>query len=63
MAMLRAILGLLALASLLACLVLPVMYFRGSLDNQHYKDLFVVVSAAWFVFAIWWAAAGKRRAS
>ena len=56
----RAILGLLALASLLTCLALPVMHFQGSLDNQTYKDYFLIASVAWFVFAISWAAQGKR---
>lgn len=56
----RAIFGLLALASLLACLVLPVMYFRGSLSNQAYKDLLLVASVAWFVFAIGWVAKGQH---
>lgn len=54
----RAILGFLALASLLACLALPVMHFQGSLDNQTFKDYFLIASATWFIFAIAWAAQG-----
>jgi hypothetical protein len=56
----RAILGLLALASLLVCLTLPVMHFQGSLDNQTYKDYFLIASAAWFVFAIAWSTQAKQ---
>jgi hypothetical protein len=55
----RIIWGLLALASLVACLALPVMHFQGSLDNQAYKDYFLIASAAWFVFAISWTVRGK----
>lgn len=57
----RAICGLFALASLVACLALPVMHFQGSLENQAYKDYFLMASAAWFVFAISWAAQGRSR--
>jgi hypothetical protein len=59
--MLRAILGILSLATLAACLVLPVLHFRGSLDNESYKHYFLIASAAWFVFAIPWAAQGKPK--
>jgi hypothetical protein len=57
----RAISGLFALGSLAACLALPVMHFQGSLDNQAYKDYFLIASVAWFVFAISWAVRGKSR--
>ncbi len=56
----RPILGFLALASLVAGLVLPVMLFQGSLDDQSYKHYFLITSAAWFIFAISWAAKGKK---
>jgi len=59
--MLKAVLGFLALASLVACLVLPILHFQGGLDNQAYKRYFLVASAAWFVFAIPWAAQGKPK--
>jgi hypothetical protein len=57
----RVIWGLFALASLIACLALPVLHFQGSLDNQAYKDYFLIASVAWFVFAISWAVRGKSR--
>jgi hypothetical protein len=56
----KAILGLFSLTSLLACLALPVMHFQGSMDNQTYKDYFLIASAAWFLFAIAWASQAKR---
>lgn len=59
--MLRAILGLLSLATLAACLVLPILHFQGSLDNQTYKHYLVAASVAWFVFAIPWVAQGKPK--
>jgi hypothetical protein len=54
--MLRVILGVLSLTTLAACLVLPVLHFQGTLDNQSFKHYFLVASAAWFIFAIPWAA-------
>jgi hypothetical protein len=59
--MARVILGILALATLAACLVLPILYFQGSLDNPTFKQYFMVASVAWFVFAIPWAARGNRK--
>jgi hypothetical protein len=61
--MARLILGFLALAMLVACLVLPILHFQGSLDNQTFKQYFLIVSVAWFVFAIPFAAQGKRKGS
>lgn len=58
----KAILVLFALASLLVCLALPVMHFQGNLDNQTYKDYFLIASAAWFLFAISWVAKKQGRA-
>jgi hypothetical protein len=57
----RMILGLLAVATLAACLALPILRFQGSLDDQTYKHYFLIASAAWFVFAIPWAAHGKSK--
>jgi hypothetical protein len=55
------ILGLLALATLAACLALPILHFQGRLDDQAYKHYFLIASAAWFVFAIPWAAQRKSK--
>ncbi len=59
--MARLILGFLALAMLGACLVLPVLHFQGTLDNPTFKQYFLAASVAWFVFAIPFAAQGKRK--
>ena len=42
---------LLALISLLACLVFPLMYFWGQISLPAYKNLLVAASLGWFVFA------------
>jgi hypothetical protein len=55
------ILGLLALATLAACLALPILRFQGTLDDSAYKHYFLIASAAWFLFAIPWAAQGKSK--
>jgi hypothetical protein len=59
--MVRLILGFLALAMLAACLILPILHFQGRLDNQSFKHYFLIVSVAWFVFAIPFAAQGKSK--
>ena len=42
---------LLALASLLACLAFPLMYFWGQVTLPACKNLLAGASLAWFVFA------------
>jgi hypothetical protein len=59
--MLKAILGFLSLATLAACLVLPVLHFQGRLDNQSYKNYLLAASVAWFVFAIPWVAQANTK--
>lgn len=59
--MLKAILGLLSLATLVACLALPIMHFQGSLDYLAYKQYLLIASIAWFVFAIPYVAQGKPK--
>ena len=56
----RMILGLLAVATLAACLALPILRFQGSLDDPTYKHYFLIASAAWFVFAIAWSTQAKQ---
>lgn len=45
---------LLALVSLLACLVAPVLLFNGVIDAATYKRALMAATAGWFVFAIAW---------
>jgi hypothetical protein len=61
--MLRVTFGVLALATLFACLTLPMLHFQGRLDNQTYKHYFLIASALWFVCAIPWAVLGKPKPS
>ncbi len=49
---------LLALLSLAACLAAPVAYFRGSLDEDAMKNLFLLASVVWFAASGFWS--GKR---
>ncbi len=61
--MIRLIAGIVAALSLLACLAVPVLYFQGEIEAEKYKDVFLIASAGWFVGAIVWQAAGKKKAS
>lgn len=45
----------LALASLAACLIVPVLYATGTLTEGDYKTAFLVASAGWFLFASLWS--------
>jgi hypothetical protein len=44
------------LVGLAVCLVSPVAYLRGSLDEEAMKALFLLGSAVWFVAASIWTA-------
>jgi hypothetical protein len=57
----KVILACLALATLVACLTLPILHFQGSLDNQTYKTYLLLASVAWFAFAIPWAAQANKK--
>ncbi len=48
----------LALVSLLACLVAPLLLFNGVIDAPTYKRVLVAATAGWFVFAIVWKVGG-----
>lgn len=50
---LKGLLGALALLSLAACLVFPVLYFLGRISEGGYKTGFLIASIGWFVFATW----------
>lgn len=56
----RVILPLL-LVSLAAGLAFPVLFFLGRMEAAAFKTGFLIASAVYFLFAILWAGAGKRR--
>jgi len=47
--MIKPIASVVALVSLAACLVAPVMYFVGRVEIDSYKTVFLIASIAWFV--------------
>ena len=47
--MIKPIASVVALVSLAACLVAPVMYFVGWVEIDSYKTVFLIASIAWFV--------------
>ena len=47
--MIKPIASIVALASLAACLVAPVMYFAGRVEIDSYQTVFLIASIAWFV--------------
>jgi hypothetical protein len=47
--------GLLSLASLAACLAVPVFYFHGGMTEAAYKQSLIAASLVWFVAATAWA--------
>ena len=49
--MIKPIASVVALVSLAACLVAPVMYFAGRVEIDSYKAVFLIASIAWFVAA------------
>jgi len=56
--------GGLAFAGLASCLAVAIFYFLGCISEGAYKTIFLLASAAWFVFAILrTAAAGKSEGS
>ncbi len=55
------LLGIAAVLSLAACLVFPVWFFLGKMEEGAYKALFLVFSIVWFVLAVAWDAAKNRR--
>ena len=49
--MIKPIASVVALVSLVACLVAPVLYFAGRVEIDSYKTVFLIASIAWFVAA------------
>ena len=47
--------GLLSLASLAACLAVPVVYFHGGMTEAAYKQSLIVASLVYFAAATTWA--------
>lgn len=54
------ILAVLALLSLVMCLVAPVLFFAGEISQRNYRLAFLLASVAWFVLATLWMAAARR---
>ena len=44
-------LQILAVLALLVCIWAPVQHFRGEISNADYKQLFLLGTIAWFLFA------------
>jgi hypothetical protein len=51
----------LSLTSLALCLVSPVLFFAGKISERTYRPAFLLTSIAWFVFAILWASAARKK--
>lgn len=49
--MIKPVLQLLAVGALVVCLVAPVQFFLGGLDEQNYRTVFLAGSIGWFVFS------------
>jgi hypothetical protein len=52
--MIRSLAGLLALACLVACLAVAILYFRGAMTVETFRQTFLLASLCWFVFAGAW---------
>ncbi len=48
------IVGLVALVSLAACLLVPILYYFSVIGDSAMKTGFALVSVVWFVAATWW---------
>ena len=53
--MVNAVVAVLSLASLAACLAAPLLHFFGALGEPAFKQVLAAASVAWFVFAITWS--------
>ena len=56
----KRIFQLLAVFSLVVCIVAPVRHFLGDISADAYKDIFLAGTAGWFVFATAAMSRGKR---
>jgi hypothetical protein len=42
------------------CVLLPVLFFLGRIEERAFKNLYLVVSAAYFVFASRWSSGDRK---
>jgi len=49
-----------SLIALAVCVLLPVLFFLGRIEERAFKNLYVVVSAAYFVAASRWSSGGRK---
>lgn len=52
--------AILAITSLILCLVSPLLHFLGKYSIETYKWIFFFSSLSWFVFATLWASKRKK---
>ena len=52
--------GLVALVSIVLCVLAPVLFFLGSIPEATYHALFAVGSVVWFVSAVIWVSGRKK---
>lgn len=57
--MIRNVIVIIAVASLILCLLSPVLYFLGRMDPDRYKSILLAGAAVWFVCAAFLAAGRK----
>jgi hypothetical protein len=59
--MVKKTIRLLAVLSLVLCLVAPALHFWGRIEMRGYKILLASASAGWFVFATAWAMRSRKQ--
>lgn len=57
----RAVFAVLSVVFLAACLVFPVLHFRGRMGAQEFKTLFFLSSVGWFACASAWQWIKKKK--
>lgn len=50
-----------SLLSLVLCLISPVLFFLGCIEETLYKAVFLIASASWFILATIWAEQRKKK--
>lgn len=55
----RVLYAALSAISIGTCLVIPFMFLSGSVTESQYKNILLLGSFGWFVFATLWASRGK----
>jgi len=56
----RILFEVLAIISLVLCLVFPILRFLGKIEADRFKSGFLFASIAWFIFATLWATRTKK---